>query len=723
MIRLTSYDNLKRFAKPEGNFKRTQNRKMTPVKKNNIFSFETRVENLLKLPVYPNEYMSVQWKAINVFKNLKIFPDKFEPDNFNQGNTSLCFLFSSLSSIATIPGLIHKIFRNDLNWRKTREFELFLFHNNQKRTITISDRFPFELKNGLYFWIWSHPAGNELFSKIIEKAYLKYQLTFGKYMAYNQDSSNILSIINKIIHIDGGTEREAMKILINSEFKSLYNIRNNYMFIDHEKIFQDIKNYKNKNALITLARRFNNNSNLGHAYSVLAAWELRRGKTTKKVICVKNPWEFGDNKTENFQLDSLNNSLNDFPELIEFNNKYFFPSKKIYKSNYYDYIVGNNPNKNQSSVFIVPLDYLLKKENGLTQIEVHIPNYKRDFPSVNLELNLYDKLDQLFKMIQSNNVKNIYDSNIKGQKTITRVISIGDKNQREIISNIYNKNCYMITKNGENYFELTKRDDGDYNIINMSNIFNKDYADNTALLTNNKTGEQKIVSLREILSGKKKDYQDYSLTTFNHRVRRTLDYDYKNNMNMVKNNNRIYPINNNFLVDTITTKTLTSFSIVSQKPKPKPKTTSIPRQINYTNRYPPSYPLYKPNNDKIILDVPKYKRIDYTNGYYIGYVFKNRRDGKGKLTYYNGGYEDGIWENDNFVEGKKKIIYSNGIYEGGWNNNCKNGYGIEVVNGVTFKGNFVDGVRHGKFQRICTKGNIHNIEYEYGELKSRCFLF
>ncbi len=76
-------------------------------RKNSEFFFENSFEKLKELPVYEGEYNSIQWVKISSYRNLTIFPDKFEGKNFNQGETGLCFLFSSLSSIATIPSLIY----------------------------------------------------------------------------------------------------------------------------------------------------------------------------------------------------------------------------------------------------------------------------------------------------------------------------------------------------------------------------------------------------------------------------------------------------------------------------------------------------------------------------------------------------------------------------------------------------------------------------------------
>lgn len=81
----------------------------------------------------------------------------------------------------------------------------------------------------------------------------------------------------------------------------------------------------------------------------------------------------------------------------------------------------------------------------------------------------------------------------------------------------------------EKIIVILKKDDGDYNIINMSNLFNMDYADNTALLKNNKNDKQKIVSLRAILNGKRKYNEAHSLTNFNHSLRTNLNQFNTNN--------------------------------------------------------------------------------------------------------------------------------------------------------------------------------------------------
>ena len=95
---------------------------------------------------------------------------------------------------------------------------------------------------------------------------------------------------------------------------------------------------------------------------------------------------------------------------------------------------------------------------------------------------------------------------INKNKVITRVLNIGEKNSREIILDINNKENYLITKNGKYYCQLTKRN-YNYFIININQMFYKDYADNLALSTNNITGEKTLYHLYTILNTKTKYYQ------------------------------------------------------------------------------------------------------------------------------------------------------------------------------------------------------------------------
>lgn len=425
-------------------------------------------------------------------------------------------------------------------------------------------------------------------------------------------------------------------------------------------------------------------------------------------------------------------------------------------------MIGNSQTKKESSVFVAPLDYLIK--NGLMRIEAHVPNYDKDFPLVKEELVVYDKIDELFKIIQDIQVKNVFDSNIDGKRIVTRVISVGDENTKEIISDIYNKNYYRITKNGEDYCQLEKNIDGDYNVTNMSKLFQSEYMANIGILTNLKTGEKQMITLDNLIKSKKENFIGYELKTFTIQPTIIKNFNKKSPISYLKTNkkekNKIGYLDHSFdnkkdymLIETIKPRVFKNFTLTNKKEN---------------------------------------KRINYLEGYYIGFVLNNKRHGKGKLVYYkNGDYKDGIWNNDNFIKGKVHITYLNGgiyigeysngdyngkgkyvfingnyqegtfscgevingeetynngyyigefrngerdgegkffynngdYYEGGWSNGEKNGYGEELVNGITFKGNYIDGERHGEFERISRNGSFDYIEYEYGVKKTKCIIF
>ena len=387
-------------------------------------------------------------------------------------------------------------------------------------------------------------------------------MIYGTYVKqYNQ-------ILDKIYHIiyDGGNERDSMKILINSKSKLIYSSEK-YNLFDSEQIFQEIKYYlEEEKGLVTLARDFDGNQKELHSYSVIGAWNFCQGKAKKKVLCIKNPWIYGDNDKENFNLNSLNNSLKNFPELIDFNNRFFYPSENIQTYNQYDYLVKNDSKNGISSVFIAPLDYLIN--NVLYEIEAHVPNYNKDFPNVNLELELYKKLDKLFSKIQANNTKNVFDSRVEGISTVTRVISIGDKNTREIISDIYNKSLFRITKNGKSYCQIERKPNGEYNINDTSKLFQNDYLDNNYILVNNITGEKNIISIDALINSGFKGNGNYDLITMQHNL--TLmpqtGGDFRNLINNSKNiQNRQNNLNktkqNILLVDKIQPRIFKNFRI------------------------------------------------------------------------------------------------------------------------------------------------------------------
>ena len=735
------------------------------------------LQNLKQLPNgFENSYYNVKWINLsnNYHNDYVIFPKNLKPENFDQGDTGLCFFISCLSSIATIPGLIHQLFGKNENWWVNKSFIVYMYYNNKKIEIKVNDSFPF--CDGR--WIWSQPKNNELFVKILKKAYLIYKLSYDFYNIVTLD--NIYEII-----YEGGFTKRAMEILINAKTEVIFEKNNNYYYNNnYDEMFKKIKDYKqNKNALITLARTINDG---GHAYSVLDAWEFKKGLIKKQVLCIKNPWHCGDYIEEKLNFQSLKESLKNFPELIEFNNRYFDPKKS--QKNYLDDLFYNeNENINNFSVFVAPLDYLI--QNDVYLILAHIPDYNKNFKSVKEEIEIHKKLDKIFHIKQENNVKNVYDSKIDGNFTTTRVLSIGEEDEREIISNCYNNNYYKIKKNGKSYFELEKIF-GNFKIVNKSQMFLNDYMDKNYLLINQKTKERKVVTLEDILNGEnEKDLTGYDLVCFEHKI-------------TIENHGTI-------LKDVIKPKTLKDVKIQNLEYK----------TIQYDNGYYMGWTLnnQRHGEGKYFFNDGTYKdgkweygkfihgKETFTNGdYYIGDYFNNKFHGEGKYFFNNGTYQDGKWEYGKFIHGKEtysngdyyigdyfydhqfigfgiynsfegtyhgfgKYFFNNGTYKdgkweygkfihgkethsngdyyigdyfnnqrhgygkyyyingnyyyGNWKNNKENGYGEEKIYNVIYKGNFLNGKKHGKFDVYINGKYDDEEEYEYGEKQSKCSIF
>jgi len=714
---------------------------ITLVKKDDLVFND--IENLEKLPISEGLYKRVVWKSLSDddLDEFYIFPKEFKPENFNQGNTGLCFLFSCLASIAGVPGLIRQLFGNTEYWKITKGFIVYLFYNKERKEICINDKFPFYLYDIKKIpWIWSLPADKELFIKILEKAYIKYQLIYGAYKNQHfkiSGSQGLLIAIDHIIY-DGGLEKDAMKLLINTkEYRKIYSSGENNIN-NSEQIFKTIKYYlEDKKALVTLARFFDNNQYSGHAYSVVGAWKVGHGKNIKNVLCIKNPWICGSNQQENFDLDSLNDSLENYPELIEFNKRYFYPSNNVQTFNHYDYLVNNDYAKGFSSIFVAPIDYLIN--NGLRWIEAHVPDYEKDFPSVNLELELYNKLDKLFSIIQSNNTKNVFDSMENRMSTVTRVISVGDKNTREIISDIYNKKLFKITKNGRSYCEIKRMKNGDYSFNSFSKLFQSDYLDNNCILVNNKTGQKKVITLDNLINSGFKGDGNHDLITMQHipkllpKIKNNIVYNSENIQTKQINLNKIDSEHNYFLIDKVKPRIFKNFTIKEVKKNKKEH-----KRINYKNGYYIGWTLndkrhgegtyyfydgdYKKGEWKKNEFIDGTVKLTFDDGYYIGEYSNNSINGKGTYFYKDGDYKKGDWFYGNFSCGNVLIHYYNGYYKGEYMFNKKYGYGEEKEDGVIYQGYFQAGERHGKF-RVIDNGDVDYVEYEYGIKKSKCIIF
>ena len=95
-----------------------------------------------------------------------------------------------------------------------------------------------------------------------------------------------------------------------------------------------------------------------------------------------------------------------------------------------------------------------------------------------------------------------------------------------------------------------------------------------------------------------------------------------------------------------------------------------------------------------------YGKYEHTNGNYEGYFKNGKKEGRGKMTYWDNAIYEGDYTND-LRDGKGKLTYADGsVYDGDWVNNRVSGKGIEIWGkgkweGDRYVGDWVDGNRTG----------------------------
>ena len=103
-----------------------------------------------------------------------------------------------------------------------------------------------------------------------------------------------------------------------------------------------------------------------------------------------------------------------------------------------------------------------------------------------------------------------------------------------------------------------------------------------------------------------------------------------------------------------------------------------------------------------------YKKKKYGKCTYEGYLFNNKRDGKGKFTYENGDYFIGNWHKG-LRNGKGKLYNKNGslIFEGNFVNDQMEGNGKYIYpTGEYYIGEWLDNREHGKGAIYYRNGSI-----------------
>ena len=225
-------------------------------------------------PDYLEEYISnhknhikdfLPWKRVtDIQNNWKIFNEKINFNEINQGEIGDCYLLSSLQSLIKFPYILREKFRLNI-FNKYGYYEIILFIDGEWQIVFIDDYFPFYHKARQF--AFSQPNYNEMWVMLIEKAWAKI----------NGGYTNII----------GGNVDESFKALTGFPTERFI-----HKEIDKYELFNNLEQAYVQGNLLTASSKQNIFDNIGivegHAYTILFVrkW-LQKGIYLLKL---RNPW-------------------------------------------------------------------------------------------------------------------------------------------------------------------------------------------------------------------------------------------------------------------------------------------------------------------------------------------------------------------------------------------------------------------------------------------------
>ena len=113
----------------------------------------------------------IDYKSISQMNtNFKIFENKIDCTNIEQGQLGTCYFLAAISTISNYGQLLYQLFPKE-KINPEGFYEICLYSKGRWIKVLVDDYFPF-IKNTNKF-LWTHPINNCLYSCFLEKAYAK----------------------------------------------------------------------------------------------------------------------------------------------------------------------------------------------------------------------------------------------------------------------------------------------------------------------------------------------------------------------------------------------------------------------------------------------------------------------------------------------------------------------------------------------------------------------
>ena len=124
-------------------------------------------------------------------------------------------------------------------------------------------------------------------------------------------------------------------------------------------------------------------------------------------------------------------------------------------------------------------------------------------------------------------------------------------------------------------------------------------------------------------------------------------------------------------------------------------------------------------SDEILINYYTNKISEEPDGIYEGHFRNMKKEGRGKMTYYNGHIYDGEWKDDEY-HGKGKyttcVNSSISIYEGDFKCGKAEGKGVLIINGDKYEGDFINWLMEGKGIYSFKNGDKYEGDFKKGQI-------
>ena len=330
----------------------------------------------------------IDYKSVGKMKQFKIFENKIDCTNIEQGKLGTCYFLAAISTISNYGQLLYQLFPQE-KINPEGLYEICLYHKGRWVKVLVDDYFPF-IKNTDTF-LWTHPINNCLYTCFLEKAYAKIN---GSYNDIN--GGHLCPAFESLTGFESFVVKKKERTLSSEK---IYEIK--------DEVYEYFYNKITDGYLFSCAT-------WDHAYSLMAIDK----ENNQFIFKVRNPWNCETSfKDGTFGLLSYNKIEYEkkFAQTavcpVLFNTSiYFYDLSKIEKKyNYQFYLYFQTYNENSKiTAGLTKIGLNERLSIKLKDMTPKDPNKKNEIILISFN-EIKNKISELLKNFSSNDFNNYTD--------------------------------------------------------------------------------------------------------------------------------------------------------------------------------------------------------------------------------------------------------------------------------------------------------------------------